>query len=148
MVRQILVPIDFSECTDAVVAWACGLAEALQARLWLVHVAAPDPDFVGYDAGPPGVRDQMAEHLRDDHREIQRIAGEVRDRGIDATALHVQGPTVETLLRESRKLEVDLIVMGSHGHGALYRTLMGSISEGVMRNADVPVAIVPARRDA
>ncbi len=144
MLERIVTALDFSEGTQRVVECASQLASSLEACLWLIHVAAPDPEFVGFDAGPPSVRDQVAAHLRDDHRALQQIAAEVRERGIDATALHVQGPTVESILRESSKLGASLIVMGSHGHGALHRALVGSTSEGVLRHADVPVLIVPS----
>lgn len=143
--KNILVAVDFSEIGEQVLGNAALLASSLGARLWLIHVSAPDPDFVGYKAGPPGVRDQVAKHLRKEHRQLQSMAEDQRQRGIDATALLVQGPTVETILREAANLEADLIVLGSHGRGAVLRALLGSTSEGVLRKAEVPVFIVPAR---
>jgi len=143
--EAILVPLDFSEVSGAVIERAKELASGLSAKLWLIYVASPDPDFVGYDPGPQTVRDQVAAEHRDHHRSIQQTAEKLRREGIDATALCPQGATVATILQEAEKLSVDLIVMGSHGHGALYRTLLGSVSEGVMHKADCPVMIVPQR---
>jgi nucleotide-binding universal stress UspA family protein len=145
--RTILVPIDFSEVTERVVDTATSLAQAFSSKLCLLHVAAPDPAFVGWDPGPDVVRHQRATDLRDEHRRAQDLAEELRGRGLEAQALLVQGPTVETILERAAKLEADLIVLGSHGHGALYRALLGSISEGVVRKATCPVLIVPARGD-
>jgi nucleotide-binding universal stress UspA family protein len=142
--KQVLVALDFSEVTEEVVERAAVLAESLGARLWMIHAAAPEPDFVGYDAGPEGVRDRVAEHLREEHRDLQARAETLRERGIDARALLVQGPTVEVILREAEKLGAELIVLGSHGHGAVFRALLGSTSEGVLHKAQVPVLIVPA----
>jgi nucleotide-binding universal stress UspA family protein len=68
-----------------------------------------------------------------------------RERGIDVTPLLIQGPTIGTILREAGKLDVDLIVLGSHGRGAALRALLGSTSEGVLHKAEVPVLIVPTR---
>jgi nucleotide-binding universal stress UspA family protein len=141
--KTILVPIDFSEVSRAVVATAESLARAFSAKIWLIHVAAPEPDFVGFDVGPQSVRDQRADHLRDEHRRIQDEANRLRDAEIDATALLVQGPTVDKILAEAERLEVDWIVLGSHGHGAAYRALLGSVSEYVVRRSNVPVTIVP-----
>lgn len=146
--RTILVPIDFSEVTARVVEHASGLARAFSGKLCLLHVAAPDPSFVGWDPGPDVVRHQRATDLRDEHRRAQELAEQLRADGIDAQALLVQGPTVETILERAAKLPADLIVIGSHGHGALYRALLGSISEGVVRKATCPVLIVPTRHDA
>jgi nucleotide-binding universal stress UspA family protein len=106
-------------------------------------VSAPDPDFVGYEAGPQSVRDQRAQRLRDEHRELQRSADRLRAGGIQATALLIQGPTVEKILSEAERVAADFIVMASHGHGAVHRALLGSVSEGVLRHAAIPVTIVP-----
>ena len=142
--QNILVPVDFSACTPSVIATARSLSQAFEARLWLVHVAPPDPDFVGYEAGPQTVRDQVAEHLRDEHRQLQNEAEHMRKSGLDVVALMLQGATVKTILDEAQHLGVDHIVMGSHGRGALLRGLLGSVSEGVLRGARCPVTILPA----
>jgi nucleotide-binding universal stress UspA family protein len=142
--RNILVAVDFSQITESVVQQAGELATGLGSHLWLVHAAAPDPDFVGYEAGPAGVRDQVAEEFRDEHRKLQSLAESLRDTGLRATALLVQGPTVEMILKEADRLEADLIVIGSHGHGAVYHLLLGSISKAVLKRSKTPVMIVPS----
>jgi nucleotide-binding universal stress UspA family protein len=142
-VKKILVAIDLSPSRRQVVAQATALARSLGGPLWLLHVAAPDPAFVGYAPGPQVVRDSVAHEFRDEHREIQELADELRASGLEATALLVQGPTAATILAEADRLGVDLIVMGSHGYGALQRALLGSVSEGVLRGTTRPVVIVP-----
>ena len=142
--ENILVPLDFSEATLEVLDHASLLARSLSAKLWLIHVAASEPDFIGYGTGPQTVRDQVASELRDEHRRTQQVAEKLRRSGLAATALCPQGATVKTILYEAEKLKVDLIVMGSHGRGAIYRALLGSVSEGVLRKATCPVMIVPA----
>jgi nucleotide-binding universal stress UspA family protein len=143
--KNLLVPVDLSASQPAVVAKAVELARALDGGLWLLHVAEPDPGFVGYDAGPQVVRDDVALRYREEHRSLQHTADELRSAGVDVTALLVQGATVETILTEAERLEADLIVMGSHGHGALYQALLGSVSSGVLSKTRRPVLIVPAR---
>jgi nucleotide-binding universal stress UspA family protein len=143
--RGIVVAIDFSPVCDRLVEEVARLAQSRGCYVWLVHVAPPDPDFVGYDVGPQDVRDRLAEELRDEHRRLQAMADALRARGIEATALLVQGPTVRTILDEAEKLDADLIALGSHGRGLAMRALLGSVSEGVLRRAKVPVLIVPAR---
>ncbi len=146
--KNVLVPIDFSDVTERVIEEAQTLCEALGAKLWLVHVAAPDPDFVGYDGGPQSVRDSVAQHLREEHRDLQQRAEALRAGGLDVVALLIQGPTVDTILGEAKRLDADMIVMGSHGHGALYRALLGSVSEGVLHKSTCPLTIVPGRSAA
>ena len=146
--KTILAPIDFSDVSTAVIATAESLARSFSAALWLIHVAAPNPDFVGFEAGPQSVRDQRAEHPRDEHRQLQEEAARLESAGVNATALLVQGPTVEKIFAEAERLQADWIVIGSHGHGAAYRALLGSVSESVVRGSKLPVTIVPDTRSA
>ena len=73
---KILAGIDFSEVSNQVVSKASEYALSFNAKLWLVHVAAPDPDYVGYDVGPKVIRDQRAGVLRKEHKELQQYANE------------------------------------------------------------------------
>ena len=144
--KEILVAIDFSEVTDSLLDQACRLAEAFGAALRIVHVAAPDPDFVGFEAGPQSVRSQRAEGLRKEHHSLQYMGERLKRRGVEAKALLLQGPTVETILKHAGEERVDLIIAGSHGRGKLYKALVGSVSEGILRNPPCPVLLVPAAR--
>ena len=144
--ESILATLDFSPVADAVLAQAVAMSERLGARLWLIHVAAPEPEFVGYEAGPQTVRDQRANELREEHRTLQHRADELRARGLDVTALLIQGHPIEKIVEEANRLGVGMIVMGSHGRSGLARLVLGSVSEGVMRRAPCPVLIVPALR--
>lgn len=146
--KRILAALDFSEVSASVAERAAALAGAFGAELILLHVAAEDPAFVGYGAGPDTVRDDRARELRDEHRRLQELAEDLRGRGVAAKALLVEGPSVEKILDEAERLRADAIVIGSHGHTALYRVLLGSVSEGVVRKSPRPVLLVPsARRD-
>jgi nucleotide-binding universal stress UspA family protein len=57
----------------------------------------------------------------------------------------VMGPFVETIVEQADQTLADMIVIGSHGHGALFRMVLGSVSEGVVRQTDCPVLVVPIR---
>jgi nucleotide-binding universal stress UspA family protein len=146
--KTILVAVDFSPVSDSAIEQGARLAQAFSGAVWLLHVAAPDPDFVGYDSGPPNVRQQVAHEMRDTHRRLQEHASTLRERGVEATALQVQGPTAETILHEAERLHADVIVLGSHGHGALHRALLGSVSEGILHRTTCPVLILPSRPTA
>jgi nucleotide-binding universal stress UspA family protein len=145
---KLLVAIDLSDDMDTVVTKARELAAALAARVWLVHVADPEPAFVGYDVGPQYERDAMAEKFRKEHAALQAIANAWRAGGLDTTALLVQGATVETLLKEAADLQADMIIAGSHGKGAMRRLLVGSVSEGLLQNTQCPILIVPTHTSA
>ena len=52
------------------------------AHVWLVHVAPPDPDFVGYGTGPEGVRSQVAVEHHERHLKVQDLAERLRSKGV------------------------------------------------------------------
>jgi nucleotide-binding universal stress UspA family protein len=143
---KILAAIDFSPVTEQVLATLVQMAATLPAQVWLVHVAPPEPAFVGYEAGPDVVRGQVAAELHASHQKLQQLADRLRASGVETTALQLQGKTVETVISEANKLPASLIVLGSHGHGAVYNMLVGSVAEGIVRASKVPVLLVPPPR--
>lgn len=139
-----LVPLDFSAATPPTVAAIEKLA-AKEDKITLLHAAEPNPAFVGYEAGPDVVREQIANEYKREHKEIQNYAKALRKKGFDAKALLVRGKTVKTILETAAKEKADMIVMGSHGHSAAYQILVGSISEGVLHKSKIPVLFVPPK---
>lgn len=142
---NILVAVDLSPASENVVEAAGRVARLTGAKVYILHTAEPEPEFVGYDAGPEVVRTQVAHEYRREHRDVQALADRLRADGLDATALLIQGPTVETALREADNLDAELIVVGTHGHGAVYDVLIGSYSAGIIRKSKRPVLVVPIR---
>ena len=142
--KHVLVAIDFSPQADRVLATATELAGALGADVTILHVAAPDPDFVGFEVGPQSVRDNRAQVLESEHRELHRIALRLRDDGIPARAFLFAGATAEKILEEASARGADLIVMGTHGRSGLASALLGSTSRAVLHGAACPVVVVPA----
>lgn len=142
--KHILTTVDFSDVTDGLIKTTMMLARGLQADVCLLHVEPPEPEFIGYDPGPQNVRDQVAGEIRTHNRQLEELADRLRAEGLEVKALIFQGYAVEKVLEEARRLPADLIVMGSHGHGALYDLLVGRVSEGVLKKAPCPVVIVPS----
>lgn len=141
--KNILVAVDLSETTGPVLEQARLMAGPLGAKLWLVHAAPPDPDFVGFDVGPAHVRHAEAQHLREEHRQLQAHAEVLRGQGIDCTALLIQGATAEVILKEAGDVAADLILIGSHGHGFIRHLLVGGTSDAVLHRSRIPVLVVP-----
>jgi nucleotide-binding universal stress UspA family protein len=145
MSNAILLPVDFSDVTEAVVAEAVRLGRALGAALHLLHVATPEPQFIGYEMGPILVRDGVAAHLRQQRGQLNEWAAKIRRDGQDVTATLVSGEPVARILEHARRMGPLCIVLGSHGHGAFHHLLAGSVCTGVLRKAACPVHIVPSR---
>ena len=64
---------------------------------------------------------------------------------MDARPWLARGPGITTTLKEAEELQAGLIVVGTHGHGAMYDALIGSYSAGVIRKSKLPVLVVPIR---
>lgn len=141
--KTILVPIDFSDATAPVLAQAQILARALGSGLLLLKVAEPEPDFVGFEPGPQTVRVAVAHDFRAEHARLDELKAEAAAGGLTVTARHIQGPIVEKILEQATEHGAEMIVMGSHGHGAFYELLVGSITHGVLKGSTCPVVVVP-----
>ncbi len=141
---NLLAAIDFSGFTDPILAAVDQVAATVpETRIWLLHVAEPDPAFVGFAAGPDAVRDQVAAEYRREREQLQACAERLRAGGRDVSALVVQGAIAETILDQAAKLEAGLIVMGSHGYGTIAELIVGGVSKVVLRKARCPVLIIP-----
>ena len=145
---KLLVCVDLSASTEIIVNKIEELARSLSARVWLLHNAVPEPDVVEFKADPVAARELLAKKFHVEHRQIQELADRLRDAGIDTTALLVHGTTVETILQEADDLDVDMIVVGSHGRGAMFQLLVGSVSKGVLHKSRLPVLVIPTHKRA
>lgn len=142
--KNLLLAIDFEEHAAKLLKVTESLALGLtDAKVWLVHVSAPDPDFVGMDAGPQVVRENRAAELHGEHRRLQEWTRQMKKKGIEAESLLIQGPTVETLLAKQAELGIDMLIMGSHSHSWLFKALIGSTRDALMREQDIPTLLVP-----
>jgi nucleotide-binding universal stress UspA family protein len=153
---RILVALDLKHGTDRLVLEAERFGKALDAIVDLIHVAEPDPDFVGYlKADRTGelhqeeqIRDEKAREFRSTHDLTQSIGDRLKANGLQvAQALTVQGPVLTTILDHARKLETDLLILGSHQHNALYRLWYGDTAVDAARQAPCAVLIIPVKTD-
>ncbi len=146
--KNLLAALELKGDAAPVLAAASELAMALGAKLWLLHVAAPEPDFVGYEPGPQYIRDERAEQLKEERAKLHEMVNALAAKGLHAQPITIMGPTVETILNEAERLAVDLIVMGTHGRRGLAKAFLGSTSDDVLRANKFPVLIIPAKASA
>jgi nucleotide-binding universal stress UspA family protein len=162
--KRILVPIDFSDATLRVIDLAQQLAKALDAEIHLVHVkelaAAAAPGTLGYGlAGMPElapmsgvplpVFDPMPQTVPVDEDEQSKLThwqDKIAQSGVKVTLHEPTGAVVEEILNEADVVNADLIVMGTHGHGAMYNLLVGGVTKGVLKRSTHPVLLVPGPR--
>ena len=142
---KVLAALDLARTTPDVLREARLWARRLSAELILIHVAEPDPDFIGYGAGPESVRLAVAHKFTRAHQRIEALSVELRQEGLDATALLLQGATAETILREAERLSADVVLMGTRARSAVRELFVGSVSKEVLRQSTRPVPLIPPR---
>jgi len=151
---KLLVAIDFSELAVRIIAEAEKLAGSLHAQVLLLHVIpSPSPIIdLPHDAEMldlMDVRHEKEEYpsLREapESEKMLTIAAKLSAGGIDTTVIIAQNDEAAAIIEECEKQNADMIMLGSHGHGALFHLLVGSVSEEVIRRASCPVIIVPSK---
>lgn len=142
---NILVAVDLSPATDSVVEAARGVAELTGVSIYILHVVETEPDFICPEGDPETRRKRTAKEFPMEYGRVQALASKLLDDGLDVSAILVCGSGVETTLKEAEILEAGLIVIGTHGHGAVYDVLIGSYSAGIIRKSKLPVLVVPVR---
>lgn len=142
-IKNILVAIDFNDTVGELLSYAEGMATKFGAKLWVLHVAAPNPDFVGYEPGPQYVRDVKAEELREEHRSLQSICDNFLDPELECEALLIQGSTVESVIEEAKKLSSDMLIVGTHKHSFFHDLFSENVSLELLKKAEIPLLAIP-----
>ena len=140
---KLLIAVDFSTTLDSVIAYASKLGSLLNAKIWLLHVAEPNPELVGHEVASQVLRDLAAKEFHEEHHQLQQAGDELRKAGLDCVPLLIQGGTATTVLNEAEKLGIDMIVLGSHGEGTVKKLFIGSTCEDVIKTSTIPILVVP-----
>ena len=145
MIKTILVPIDFSDVTDVVLAVAGRFAKAFEARILLTHVATVKVDVAGFELCPQYVGNGVARQLGQEDRTLHEYEKTLRAEGLEVTAMLASGPAVHEIAEEAESLKPDLVILGSHSHGVLHHLFTSSVLESMLKHARCPVVIVPRK---
>ncbi|MES2569392.1 MAG: universal stress protein [Verrucomicrobiota bacterium] len=136
--KKILVPLDFSTSSEKALRYAVPFAKQFGARVVLLHAIEPLPyptDFTYVPMGEIIPIEPAQKHLADLGRKL------VEPALLDSTLVHI-GIAFELIVDFARKLEVDLIVITTHGYTGFKHVLLGSTAERVVRHAPCPVLVV------
>lgn len=144
--NTIIAAVDFSAITSRVIESAVEMAMCYKGRVYIIHVAAPDPEFVGYKVGPAHERQSRIEELHQEKKELEKLAERLRQKGIEVVPLLIQGATAELIVQETQRLDARLLIMGTHGHGFAVSALLGSTSHQVIHDVSCPVLLIPCKK--
>ena len=146
----IFVPLDTSKIAPKVLLEAQSLALQLHARVILFHVIEPVATYVPVGAAmdliatsPPELDTETVEAAKN---RLDHLAAPLRAKGLDVACEAMFGIPVDEILDQAKTQDVDYIILGSHGHGALFHLFGGSVVTGVLKHSSCPVVVVPVHK--
>ncbi len=141
--HRILVPTDFSKFSQTALTYAAAFAEKFNAELTLLHVvqdlALFIPDMITVTPPLAPSVDQMTAAAQ---AAFDRLIQENHLQHLTIQRAVRQGTPFYEIIQAARERDIDLIVMGTHGHSGLAHVLLGSVTEKVVRKSPCPVLTV------
>lgn len=147
--KKILVPVDFSPCSEEAFRVALALARTFQAELLLVHVIDTSAlavfNQMGLLAVPSDAQGQKRRLRHHARLNVRRLLESEAAKGVTVTRIVLEGGPFVEIAKTARTEKVDLVVMGSYGgrSGSMDKIFFGSTAEKVVRTAGCPVLTVP-----
>lgn len=144
MYKKILVPLDGSRASEAVLPHVTMLAELMRAEIVLVRVVTtPVFEFSTLDYVPPLSPSETHPDLfahADGY--LQRVAFDLFPSDVKVSHNVMGGPVADAILDTASAIDADLIAMSTHGRGGLTRMVMGSVADEILRRSHVPVLLI------
>jgi nucleotide-binding universal stress UspA family protein len=144
--KTIVAAVDFSNATTGVLEAAVKITRAFGSSLHLLHVLEPEPSYTAYGFTPdefPAIHLFQEEARKRATARLQEVLAKVADDVPEATVHLAEGSPLHALLDYTHTVGADLVILGSHGHGAVAALLLGSVAEGMVRKAVVPTLVIP-----
>ena len=141
--HRILVPTDFSKFSANALTYGTAFAEKFGAELYLLHVVQDLALFIPEAVlVVPPVLPPVEQFLTAARAALDRVIAGLNLPGVTVHPAVSEGTPFDEIIRFAREKDIDLIVMGTHGHTGLAHILMGSVAEKVVRKAPCPVLTV------
>jgi nucleotide-binding universal stress UspA family protein len=139
---RILVPVDLSEGSQALIDYALQFAKPFNASLEIVHAWEP-PQYVAPDllVASPGWNSQSLEKVAVDAatKELAELVARNQNAPVPLKHRVIVGEAASTVLRAAEEGKHDLIIMGTHGRRGIPRLLMGSVAQKIVARSHCPV---------
>jgi nucleotide-binding universal stress UspA family protein len=148
--KTILTAIDFSPISQKVVDGAGQLAAAMGARLVILNVAEPIAAYVPVGAAMDVITAPMPMEPADLNAVKERLnqfVAPLLSKGLNVETVALVSLPVDGILDQATALQAAMIVLGSHGHGAVYQLFSGSVVTSVLHRSHIPVTVIPVHAD-
>jgi nucleotide-binding universal stress UspA family protein len=138
-IKKILVPIDFSDYSKSALKYAVNFCKNFNAEMILIYVVEPviyPPDFSMGQIAIPSVNAEWDERAR---QELDKLAKEEIPDSVPVNTIIKTGKPFLEIIENAGELDVDLIIIATHGRTGVEHILFGSTAEKVVRKAPCPV---------
>ncbi|GMJ03302.1 hypothetical protein like AT1G68300 [Hibiscus trionum] len=149
MKKKVMVAIDESECSHYALQWALdNLGDTISASQLFIFNAQPLPGFAylsasTYAAPPADLITAVQENQKKLALALLEKAKEIcANHGVEAETMTEVGDPKDKICEAVEKLNIELLIVGSHGRGAIQRAFLGSVSNHCVHNAKCPVLVV------
>ena len=139
--QRLLVAIDFSDSSAAALQYAAKMASRLKTSLLILHVVPANYGLL--EIGREAMRDLDESQQRHAAEHLRALTKTAVDQAIEAKLEVRVGIPADEIVAAAAEAKCDVIVLSTHGHGALDRLLLGSVADRVIRMATCPVLLVP-----
>jgi universal stress protein A len=143
--KNILFPTDLSENSKEAMKYATSLAEHYDASLHIIHVTLGVNQYLAYDVNvyiPDDIKQNERKKLEDNLKKLPPD-----EMGTPTSVKHeiLEGLPVPEISQYIKDNNIDLVVMGTHGHTGLKHLIIGSVAENIVRSSPVPVLTIHAK---
>ena len=144
--QHILVPVDGSDTSLAVIQQAVELVKIFNAKITLVQVMTLDP-YIAADYVTYGHNNELIQRARSFIQEnIDKAKEKFQAEGVEPETRLLEGESIPlTIAKAVNELNVDLVVMSSHGRSGIKKLILGSVAQSLLSELEVPVLVVKAK---
>ncbi len=137
--RQIVLPLDFSDCSMDAYEYGVQIAEWFDATITLVYAIEPLSYSLDFALTHP--LEDKANRKKVEQR-LEQLTAVLVDQGLTACYKLVDTPSMEAIVKVSASEEADLVIMGTHARKGLSRIILGSTTANVLQHSPYPVLTV------
>lgn len=143
---NIVLPIDFTETADVLIAGGVKFAKENRGKIFLIHVAPSDIGFAIGDMGFQYFPEVEQNEINEELKQLDRMQQLIISQGVECEHLLRQGIARDIILEYAEEKDASYIVMGSHGRSGIYDVFVGSLTKDLTKSSPIPVLVIPCHK--
>ncbi|MEJ5301552.1 MAG: universal stress protein [Thermodesulforhabdaceae bacterium] len=150
-IRNILIPVDFSENSQRAVEYGLFMAKVNGAKVYMMHVISQRIVDAIHELSVKGYKGDFVEIMKsvrqDREKDMRSLVASSMADGLEIEFILKEGKPGSEIMETVKEIKPDLIVIGHQGRSALGSFLLGSVAQYVLNHAPCPILVIPSERD-